>query len=658
LRLLAALPLAAVLLYQPAAAPVPAHASLYAKMTTIQKRLLSGVGTRAMLPPEVAPEEADTASPGSFSSTQSPNTYVPGGAGCAASLGNNIKVNQNCLNLTDPDLQGRSQAQNETSISHDPNNPQHLVASFNDYRRGDGNCYSAFSLDGGTSWTDSTIPMGFTRGTPPVDVRTGTFGSSRQYWQGGGDTSVAWDTKGNAYLSCQVFNRGKPPTSSTDVSSAFLVFRSTLNNGASWNFPGRYVRASAGVTAAEAAANPFLDKQLMTIDAHAGSPFQDRVYVSWTEFAANGTAFIYAAHSADYGEHFSSKVLVSVSTPLCANDYGLSPGGCNENQFSQPFTAPDGTLYVVFDNYNNVETKTPAADNRNQILIAKSTDGGQTFGAPVKVADYYDLPDCLTYQGMDPGRACVPEKGSSKNSYFRAANYPSGSVNPRHPSQVVVTLGSYINKDSKETNGCTPTGVNLVTGQNLYTGVKQANGCANKILVSVSNNAGASFTGTTTDPRALTTVNQKSAQRKTDQWWQWQDFTWDGRLAVSYYDRQYGNDEWTGFSDVSLSGSRDLVHFGTRRVTTSSSPPPTQFAGNFWGDYTGLTAPDKAYPIWSDTRPLDLFLCPGTGTPGNPPRICTGSASNAAHANDQDIFVAALSIPLAGDNDGEGDGGD
>jgi hypothetical protein len=93
-------------------------------------------------------------------------------------------------------------------------------------------------------------------------------------------------------------------------------------------------------------------------------------------------------------------------------------------------------------------------------------------------------------------------------------------------------------------------------------------------------------------------------------------------------------------------------------VTTSSSPPPTQFAGNFWGDYTGLTAPDKAYPIWSDTRPLDLFLCPGTGTPGNPPRICTGSASNAAHANDQDIFVAALSIPLAGDNDGEGDGGD
>jgi hypothetical protein len=648
LRLLAALPLAAVLLFQqPAAAPITAHASLYSKMLTIQKRLLSGVGTRALVPSDVDPSERDTAAP---------NTYFPtSDDGCPLNLGNNIKVNQNCLNLTDADLQGRAQAQNETSISHDPRNPQHLVASFNDYRRGDGNCYSSYSLDGGRTWIDSTIPMSFTRSASPAAVTTGTFGSARQYWQAGGDTSVAWDTRGNAYLSCQVFDRGKPPTSSTDVSSAFLVFRSTLNAGASWNFPGRYVRASAGVTAADAAANPFLDKQLLTVDNHVGSPFQDRVYVSWTEFAANGTAFIYEAYSADYGETFSTRHLVSVTTPLCANDYGLAQGGCNENQFSQPFTAPDGTLYVVFNNYNNVETKA-GTDNRNQILVSKSTDGGQTFGVPVKVADYYDLPDCFTYQGQDFGRACVPEKGTSQNSFFRAANYPSGSVDPRDSSKVVVTFGSYINKYSNETNGCTPTGTNPADGNNLYSGVKDANGCANKILVSVSSNAGTSFTGTTTDPRALTTVNQKSAQRKTDQWWQWQDFTRDGRLAVSYYDRQYGNDEFTGFSDFSLSGTRDLVHFGTRRVTSSSLPPPTQFGGSFWGDYTGLTAPDKAYPLWSDTRPLELFVCPGSATAGHPPAICTGSASNAARANDQDAFVAALGIPLAGNGDDEGGG--
>ena len=93
-------------------------------------------------------------------------------------------------------------------------------------------------------------------------------------------------------------------------------------------------------------------------------------------------------------------------------------------------------------------------------------------------------------------------------------------------------------------------------------------------------------------------------------------------------------------------------------MTTSSLPPPTQFTGTFWGDYTGLTAPDKAYPLWSDTRPLDLFVCPGSATQGNPPQICTGSATNAPRANDQDIFVAALTIPLAGEGDDEGGNGD
>jgi hypothetical protein len=654
LRLLAALPLAAVLLYQPAAAPLPVHASLYAQMTVIQKRLLSSVGTRALIPGEVDPSERDTSQP---------NTYYPtSNDGCSLNLGNNVKVNQNCLNLTDPAFQGRGQAQNETAIAYDPKNPQHLVATFNDYRRGDGNCYGAFSLDGGRTWTDTTIPMSFTSGHPPAAVSTGDFGASRQYWQAGGDTSVAWDTKGNAYMSCQVFQRGAPTTPNADVSSAFLLFRSTQNKGASWNFPGRYIRASAGVTAAQAAANPFLDKQYMTVDNHVGSPFQDRVYVSWTEFAVDRSAFIYEAYSADYGQTFSSPHLVSANTALCANNYGVGvtattgeTSNCNQNQFSQPFTGSDGALYIAYDNYNNPETKTPAVDNRNQILLSKSTDGGVTFSAPIKVSDYYDLPDCATYQaGQDAGRACVPEKGTTANSVFRATNYPSGSVNPRDSSQVVVTFGSYINKYSNETNGCTPAGINATTGQDLYSGVKAANGCANKILVSVSNNGGTTFTGAAADPRTQTTVNQKSAQRKTDQWWQWEAFTRDGRLAVSYYDRQYGTDEVTGFSDFSLSGSRDFVNFGTRRATSASMPPPSQFSGTFWGDYTGLSASNNANPIWSDTRPPELFLCPGTGTVGTPPQVCTGSALNAPRANDQDIFTASLSIPLAGEG---GDGG-
>ncbi len=560
--------------------------------------------------------------------------------GCGLKDKDNVKVNQNCLNISDTDLQGRGQAQNETSIAIDPSDKRHMVASFNDYRRGDGGCYSSYSSDGGHSWTDSTPPTGFTRGGP--------YGAARQYWQAGGDTSVAYDTKGNAYLSCQMFMRGAGTTPNPDLSSAFFVYRSTGNSGASWNFTGRPVVESPDPQGTGAA--DFLDKQLLTVDNHVGSPYQDRIYVSWTTFTSSGTAYIYEAYSNDYGETFSAPVLVSHDSSLCGNSYGLpTPNGrCNENQFSQPFTGSDGALYVAYANFNNVVS---GKDNRNQILLAKSTDGGQTFGSPVKVGDYYDLPDCATYQaGADAGRACVPEKASTTYSIFRATNYPSGGVNPQSASQVVVTYGSYINQYSQESNGCKPAGFSADTGINLYKGVKTPGACNNKILVSVSTDGGAHFTGgaSTADPRTQQTANVPK-QAGTDQFWQWAAFNKDGKLAVSYYDRQYGDDETTGASDFSLSGSSDLVKWGQTRVTSSSMPPPTEFSGLFYGDYTGLAAWDDAHPIWMDTRSIDLFLCPGTGTPGNPPANCTGTESDGPQAgltaNDQDIFTAGVGIP-------------
>ena len=559
---------------------------------------------------------------------------VPGPNGCPAKRGSNVKVNVNCLNLTDSDLQGRGQAQNETWLAVDPNNPAHLVASYNDYRRGDGTCGVSYSLNGGKSWADTTTPNGFVRGD--------FVGTAREYWQASGDTSVAWDTKGNAYLSCQAFNRGSGVSPNPDQSSGFFVFRSTQTGGASFNFPGRPV-ATLGDTAG--AGNALLDKQLMTVDNHPGSKFADRIYVSWTTFAADGTGYIYEAYSNDYGESFSAPVLVSGDKALCGNTFGLPTpqGRCNENQDSQPFTAPDGTLYVVYNNFNNVVTGT---DNRNQVLLARSTDGGKSFSAPVKVGDYYELPDCDTYQGAgaDPGRACVVEKGTAANSVFRASNYPIGQVDPTNSNRVVVTFGSYINRDSNESRGCTPTGF-AADGINTYDGVK-AGGCNNDILYSVSTNRGASFSGTTTDPRLLPVVTDTARQASTDQYWQGAAFAPGGTLVVSYYDRSYGTDNSTGYSDITVSASHDKVTFAHKRVTSSSMPPPTQFAGQFMGDYAGIdVTATAAYPIWADTRTVDEFLCPGTGTPGVPPAVCAGSAPNAPVANDQDIYTAGVPIP-------------
>ena len=635
------------------------------ELTAEQERLLSGFASFTL--------GANAENGGN--DQQHPTTYFPRGSdACPNNIQSNIKVNQNCLNLSDPDLQGRGQAQNEEVIKINPNNTNQVIASENDYRRGDSTCGVQYSSDSGRTWNDATVPNNFVRGNQ-------LNASPRFYPQGGGDTSVDWDSKGNAYLSCQLFKRGRATAGDPDRANGLYVFRSTQNGGASFNFPGRPVVESNTGGGTQTTFLPLEDKQFMAVDnnpnacastvtvATSGAsctPFRDRIYVTWTEFAPNGTAFIYESYSSDYGEHFSPRHLVSLNSPLCVNDYGLGTADlCNENQFSQPFVGNDGVLYVIYNNFNNAATFGTGTDNRNQILMVKSLDGGNTFSNPVKVADFYDLPDCATYQGgHDFGRACVPEKAATTNSIFRASNYASGEVNPTDPSQVVVTFGSYINQHSNETNGCVPAGFNPVTGQNLFTGVKTPGACNNDILVSVSNDGGSTFTGTTTDPRALTTATTDSGQATTDQWFQWIAFTKNGKLATSYYDRQYGNDEVTGYSDVSLSssgGSPAYNRWNVFRVTNSSMPVPTQFPesngfSSFWGDYAGLDADTQAHPFWSDTRDPDLFACPGT-TPGTiqlPPAVCGATVPTGAEpstglpstqiVNDQNAYTANQAV--------------
>ncbi|WP_245805081.1 sialidase family protein [Amycolatopsis australiensis] len=606
-----------------AGSPATARPFGYHQLSKLQQRHVSGLLSTVL----------NGEDPANAARALAPNRARPSAAApCANRFGADVKVNQNCLNIADPDLQGRGQAQNETWAAADPNHPDHVIATYNDYRRGDGTCGVSYSLDGARTWSDATTPNGFSRGFG---------GAPREYWQSGGDTSVAWDSRGNAYLSCQVFNRGNTVSPNPDQSSAFLVFRSTGTDGASWNFPGRPVAAHDDTAGA---GNFLLDKQLLTVDANPRSPFRDRVYVSWTTFADDGTGYIYEAYSADYGETFSAPVLVSADTPLCANALGFPTprGRCNQNQDSQPFVGPDGALYVVFNNFNNATAN--AADNHNQVLLARSADGGRTFAAPVLVGNYHELPDCATYQnGQDPGRACVPEKGPSANSVFRASNYPIGGVDPRHPDRILVTYGSYINRNSDENTGCAPAGFNPATGVNRYTGVKNGT-CNNDIVLSASANSGASFTGGTTDVRQLPVVTTAAGQARTDQFWQGAAFTPDGTFVVSYYDRQYGADETTGFSDITVSAASGagVTHI---RATSGSMPPPTQFSGTFYGDYAGIAVTARtAYPVWSDTRPPDLFLCPGTGTPGVPPRSCEAGAPNASIANDQDTYTTSVGI--------------
>ena len=93
-----------------------------------------------------------------------------------------------------------------------------------------------------------------------------------------------------------------------------------------------------------------------------------------------------------------------------------------------PVVGPDGTVYVFFRNQD-----TPA---ENQFLMVKSTDGGVSFGDPVKVADDFDVnyptgrttrPDCVA-RGQGSTRRVLANSCFRVNSYGGPAVAPDGTL--------------------------------------------------------------------------------------------------------------------------------------------------------------------------------------------------------------------------------------
>ena len=166
---------------------------------------------------------------------------APGGVGstsetgCPANRGANVRVNQNCLNLTDPDLQGRGQAQNETAIAQRPDEPQphrrlaerlpprrrQLLRRVPPRRRP--------HLDG-LDAADRLHPRG--RRSAASRASTGRRAATPR-----------WPGTRRATPTCRArcSTAARPCRNNPDQSSAFYVFRSTGNGGASWNFPARPV---------------------------------------------------------------------------------------------------------------------------------------------------------------------------------------------------------------------------------------------------------------------------------------------------------------------------------------------------------------------------------------------------------------------------------
>src|SRR6266851_3705751 len=283
--------------------------------------------------------------------------------------------------------------QNETTLAVDPNNHNRVVAAANDYvtrtwpcfvggtpcsRLGDGYSGTYYSNDGGAHWCCvSSDPSHLGTLIPGVDHLAGG-----QY-DAGGDPAVAFDSRGHVYYAGLGFDRTAPPNTVAVNKGTF-----DASGKLTWG-PPTFINPTTSPAI-------FNDKEWIAADSHPGSPFRDRVYVSWTRFIFNphNGAFvqspIFFAFSTDGGETFSDPVSIV--------------GNVHFDQGSRPVVGPDGTVYVFFEGATRLATF-------SSTYVVKSTDGGVTWSKPVAVSQLVDI-------------------STPADAVFRVNSFPAADVAP------------------------------------------------------------------------------------------------------------------------------------------------------------------------------------------------------------------------------------
>lgn len=497
--------------------------------------------------------------------------------------------------------------QNETAIAVDPNNPKRIVGGLNDYVTttwtcflgeipcsafGDGYSGTYFSNDGGATWCCASKLDGSNIGTliPGVTHLTGG-----QY-DAAGDPAVAFDSQGNVFYSGLGFDRTAPPNT-VAVNKGMFDSKGNL----SWGPP-----AFINQTKSPSTIN---DKSWIAVDSNPGSPFRDRVYVTWTRFIFNPVN----------GRYVQSPIAVSRSSDNgnTFTDPQLIVNNVLYDQGSRPTIGPDGTVYVFWLG----STRLAALDS---IWVVKSTNGGKSWSKPTAVSDVVNI---------------IPVR----NTVFRVNSYPAAAVAPN--GDVYVTWDSMM---SDSTGGMCPSRTNV--------------GCHAAALYSKSTDGGASwsapalaFPGIDASTRTAigypqtqpdgSTLNAPAA-RRVDTLFSAVAVAPSGRVYLSAYAadvvspwqtcKTLGSPTLSGTNCKTLANFidnarldyvvRDLTTGVTNTVTAHPINTRYQFrsgttTGVFFGDYTDIAAgsDDNFHAFWTDSsnvQTVDWFggfeWAPGT----------------------------------------------